>query len=865
MRKTAIIPAAIAAAGLCAFSRAARLTEVRVVDNEHIMVSWKDGYIDYRDDGQGPCAYTNICTDATPTPHGSPLNTGTAQLAGTYVISSSDDGNYGSSGKAPSDVWRRAKVCGATQDGNHYFLDHTVFLKLPHALTQGASYELEIDAGTNTDKTTRAFTFDIFSSITDAIHVSRAGYNPRDTVIKSADLYMWLGDGGHRDYSPYEGNNVILYNTETESRDTVGTVVHWKDPEVDDVGWGRQLIKSGVWNCDFSSFDKSGTYRLAVEGVGCSRAFEIRSGTYYEPFKNSVRGYFYMRIGQDSAGLGEKGLPVPRRPLYIPDQDPPGFTVYLTTLYPWGPDWSSLGGGDKWDVRDWSAYKKPGAPTNPNAYGGHSDALDWDRHCGHVSNIWDLLLPYYLSDGKIDEDNLAIAESGNGVPDVIDEARNEVDFWLRLRDGAGYCVGLNNPGDGVMYQAAARPWMAWANAANCAMLADCYRIAGRDALSQQYTDSAVVAYTYANSRSNPELDVEVSVGDADVKGRDLKMMAAAFLYNLTGETAYEDAMKDLCIVTGDRADIADAGGQIWGIAAYLNAGDAGRTVHYSTLLDNMKATVIYRAKQRNCALIDDRPSRRATAQSTGWWQSAQTVHLVCMAHSIAASRADKDLFKKALLLEAEYGLGRNPLNRILMTGEDERFVKDIYTSGQNDGTPGQHPGHTPYMNAEDWGSGWWGGRPSWMCDKGYPAWGRWPYGEALWPVRYNYSNSEFTPRQTMRGKHVLLGYLYSLSDGQSSISDKGARHADPHAPGMRASGVTRLVPFNVTLGARKHRVPAPAGASAVRLFAPDGRMVAKQGIRDASADFPHAAGGVYLVRFFKNGSCLHLTRVVSLD
>ena len=63
-----------------------------------------------------------------------------------------------------------------------------------------------------------------------------------------------------------------------------------------------------------------------------------------------------------------------------------------------------------------------------------SDAFDWDRHLAHVGNIYDMILPYILTNGRISEDNLGIRESGNGIPDIIDEARNEVDFFLSIRD-----------------------------------------------------------------------------------------------------------------------------------------------------------------------------------------------------------------------------------------------------------------------------------------------------------------------------------------------------------------------------------------------------------------------------------------------
>jgi hypothetical protein len=42
---------------------------------------------------------------------------------------------------------------------------------------------------------TKTFTYDIFTSKTDAIKINIAGYVSSPS-IKAADVYMWLGDGG---------------------------------------------------------------------------------------------------------------------------------------------------------------------------------------------------------------------------------------------------------------------------------------------------------------------------------------------------------------------------------------------------------------------------------------------------------------------------------------------------------------------------------------------------------------------------------------------------------------------------------------------------------------------------------------------
>jgi hypothetical protein len=471
-----------------------------------------------------------------------------------------------------------------------------------------------------------------------------------------------------------------------------------------------------------------------------------------------------MRIG-----MGREFTPVPRQPRFIPGVDPVDFQVYRTTFGPLHPDWKKVP-FDAWDKTDWSQYREPGNPTNPNAWGGHSDACDWDRHAGHVSIIYDLLLPYYLSNGKLNDDNLNIAESGNGIPDIMDEALFEVDFWLRLRDGkGGYSWGLNNPPKDhkTMYQAAASPFMAWVNAANAAMTADCFRIAGKTDLKNKYKQAALEAWKIADEQ---ELDVSYGIGNGVHRGRDLKMLAAAFLYNLTGDRKYEDIVAQESVVKGPSSEIdnKDKYCQYWGTAAYLMcAKEKWQPIHYPELAANMKAAMLREAMEKNVKPSAQRPTRRSSDAAHGWFQTIQMVHPTVISHALSTDPAEKEQLLKALILEADYGLGRNPMNMVQMTGLGSRHAEDIYTSGRNDGTPGVHPGHTPFMNAEPWSTeldGAYMHNPRWYADKGYPAWDKWPHGEALWPARYGYSNNEFTPQQTMRGKMLLLGYLYSLGE-----------------------------------------------------------------------------------------------------
>lgn len=754
-------------------SQAAKLATVKVVDKETLLLFFLDGEVTFDENVSLPSAYTND-TPSLPKNKavwfGEKLNTEETANAMSWTIVSSDDPNYGQEGLKPVACYRKSKIHGMAEmewKSNDYSyvcpLEHSIYLKLPKPLGKGKTYTIKVDKKTNADVASRDITFDIFNSPTEAIHVNLVGYL-NDASIKSADLYQWMGDGGARDYSSFEGKTVYLYDVKKKKAREVGKVAPWQ-ANAPEAG-GYNLTASKVWNIDFTGAYKPGTYRLAVEDVGCSEDFIIGKEVYKQPFDISTIGFYYMRIGEDKMNM----TPVPRRPLYIPGKSPENTKVIITTMHPYHPEWKTFSRGDVWDTPNaWAKYNKPGNPENPRVIGGHADAMDWDRHSGHISIIYDMLLPYVLTNGAISDDNTGIAESGNGIPDILDEARNEVDFWLMLRDGKGYSHGVTNPNkDNVLYQAGCTAMSAWANAANAAMMSQCFQIAGNKELMSLYRDSAIVAYRYAETLEDQQLDTRHGIGDGAIKGRDLKMTAAAYLYNVTGDIAWEKVINEESSCKTNTSEILTSGmNQSWATAAYLVT---RQKVNYPELQQRMKASIIHEAKTLEANLSLTRPSRRAADHKTGYWKTNQNVQRTIIAHAVTTDPKEKELFKNALILEADWGLGRNPLNMIQMTTattslQNKRSVEEVYATGRNDGAPGVHPGLTPYQNTDDWGKG--GlimSRPSWMTAQCYPDYdSQWPKAEGYFNTRYVYAHAEFTPQQTMRGKMALYGYLYGIS------------------------------------------------------------------------------------------------------
>lgn len=737
-------------------STATKVLGLKVIDSQYLMVHFRDGEVHYRDDGTGPSAYLGHSFaegDDTLLVFGERLKA-EAQQAALWQISSPDDKSFVST--QPLNVWRKSKPMN-TDHTLTSELDHWLFLQLPQPMKQGCTYQVNIPQGIGADKDQLSVCFDVWNAQSEAIHVNIIGYSPAEAV-HAADLYQWLGDGGQRDYRHWEGRKVYIYNVKTKKKQNVGTVKFWKSAaDAAQEAGKKALIGTDVWNIDFKA-TTPGRYRLVVEDVGCSMDFDIASDVYFQPFRYSVRGYYYMRLGEPKDP--EHVWPVPRQPQFIPETDPKGLTVYKTDLTPWDKEWRDLH-TDVWDEPHFKPvfasifwqHRLPGNPVNTEVRGGHSDAFDWDRHLAHVSNIYDMLLPYILSGGRLSEDNLGIRESGNGIPDIIDEARNEVDFFLSIRDGEAYSQGVTNPSAdwSVMFQAGCTTMAAWANAANCAIIGEAFRMQGNDSLRQYYTDEAIKAFFFASRQENQQLDDRQDIGSMQLRGRDFRQMAAAYLYNLTGDEQWEK------IFAEEAYELSIA--NTWTAAAYLTC---PQPRHFADRYQQILASVDKLAESYNIVNMTQRPSRRSANDRR--WQVSQNLQLVMLAHYIAKNKARKKELEHVMYTEASWAMGRNPGNIVEMTGLGERHITDCYTTGRNDGAPESHPGQTPFNGTETWSPGHNGGDARVILKYCYPDWneGGWPRQESYFNQRYFWVNGEFTPRETMRGKMALLGYLYAI-------------------------------------------------------------------------------------------------------
>lgn len=221
----------------------------------------------------------------------------------------------------------------------------------------------------------------------------QTGYNSNDHYIPGnvCEIRRWSDD-------------VVVYS---------GAPVAWNG--------GSVHSQSGdiVWWFDFSAFTSPGSYYVYdVSNAAGSYRFEINDCVYSDVLKQAMRVFYYQRCGISKAmpfsGVG------------------------------WTDSGCHIGALQDLDCR---LYNNTAATTSKDLSGGWHDAGDYNKYVNFTfETMVDLLLAY--SDHPTSwSDDYNIPESGNGIPDLLDEVKYELDWLMKMQNSDGSVlsiVGVSN-------------------------------------------------------------------------------------------------------------------------------------------------------------------------------------------------------------------------------------------------------------------------------------------------------------------------------------------------------------------------------------------------------------------------------------
>jgi len=266
------------------------------------------------------------------------------------------------------------------------------------------------------------------------IHVNQEGYVPK--FPKKAMIGYYLGDMGEM---PVSATTFSVVDVDSNAVVFQGSLTPRQD-----VGYETTpLPYQQVLEADFSSLTTTGEYRILVPGMGASLPFVINDGIAMGFARTYALGIFGQRSGAAAT------LPYTRfthaadhtAPAQVPasDSDPQfSFTWktvagYATTLNSNNP--AQVAPALTSNASSLYPFVKSGTV---DVSGGHWDAGDYSKYTENSAELVHYLIFSVDSiPGVAAMDNLGIPESGDGVPDVLQEAKWEADFLAKMQDADG--------------------------------------------------------------------------------------------------------------------------------------------------------------------------------------------------------------------------------------------------------------------------------------------------------------------------------------------------------------------------------------------------------------------------------------------
>jgi len=170
-----------------------------------------------------------------------------------------------------------------------------------------------------------------------------------------------------------------------------------------------------AWWFDFSQITQPGTYYVLDAAQNArSDLFEISDTVYRDVLEQAMRTFFYQRLGQakDAQWAGAQ----------------------------WADAASHVGAGQDHECRAFAS--KADASSAKDLWGGWYDAGDYNKYTNWTASYVVSLLHAYLQNKAAWSDDYGIPESGNGIPDVLDEAKWGLDYLTRLQNDDGSVLSI---------------------------------------------------------------------------------------------------------------------------------------------------------------------------------------------------------------------------------------------------------------------------------------------------------------------------------------------------------------------------------------------------------------------------------------
>jgi len=403
-----------------------------------------------------------------------------------------------------------------------------------------------------------------------------------------------------------------------------------------DATYAQEKVLQG----DFSDFTVPGKYSVKISNGDVSGSFEIGDNVYDKLLKDALLMLTIQRCGIETT--------------------------------------SDYAGGTAHPACHTSEAVIYGTDIKKDVSGGWHDAGDYGRYIvAAATTVDDLFLTYEDYPRLWASDNLGIPESGNGVPDILDEAKYELDWMLKMQDektgGVYHKVTCYSFPGFVMPQAETEelvisPISNTATGDFAAVMAKA-SVLYKDyypEFSAKALESAKKAYLYleehmdAKGYKNPD---EITTGEyGDSSFEDEMYWASVELFKCTGEAKYKEYFESSISKSVTHGFGWDAMGT-YGNIAYLTMDEKDQNPELSKKLTDsiVGAATTYLENSKSDGYM-------VALGSNYCWGSNLSVCAYARQMILASKYSNTEEFNKAAYDQISYLLGQNATGYSFVTG-----------------------------------------------------------------------------------------------------------------------------------------------------------------------------------------------------
>lgn len=440
---------------------------------------------------------------------------------------------------------------------------YVTYLRLDPPMSAGKRYVVDDTWGDHAE-----LSFDPASTISWAIKVNQVGY-AASAPRKYAYVGAWLGPAGPLALDRIAGGAFHVLRPDGTAAFT--GVVRQRGGE----RWvnGEPIYGEDVYELDFSTLTEVGRFRIAVDGVGASWPFAIDDAVLGEQHYVHARGLFHARCAPIAAAYTRwprgDGHGEARRAAFPPDQD--DYKDHAKDGWGFQNESGAFAAHDSFEMVRLTATDQ----IVGGARGGWHDAADFDRRTFHLSIVLDLSLAYALSPSSFTDGQLGLPESGNHVPDLLDEAAIGIDHllpgqepdgrvgtWIEATRHPSQADPALDPAPYYLSLATRSSSLQFATAA--ATLARALALSGNVDRSLRYVAAAERAYAFGASSTDP-VSISFSVAGAKHTWKEPPTPDAGRLFDATvalalatGDPVYRAALATAPMSAAFRRAIAEA-------------------------------------------------------------------------------------------------------------------------------------------------------------------------------------------------------------------------------------------------------------------------------------------------------------------